>query len=128
MFEPEERIGIEATDYLIEQGFNVAESVYEGPDDIITDGEINFDDTHPQHDELMEQFVEHSVTVIAFRGWHPSAGWSSGEIRPISENFQRHPRAFEETSSCFQSQFESVDESGDCSHINIQTIHSGGGD
>ena len=38
MFEPEECIGIEATDYLIEQGFTAfAESVYEGPDDIITD-------------------------------------------------------------------------------------------
>ena len=43
MFEPEECIGIEATDYLIEQGFMAwAESEYEGPDDIITDGEINF--------------------------------------------------------------------------------------
>ena len=72
--EPEECIGIEATDYLIEQGSAFAESVYEGPDDIITDGEINFDDTHPQHDELMGQFVEHSVTVIVFIMMkHPSA-------------------------------------------------------
>ena len=90
MFEPEECIGIEATDYLIEQGFTAyAESVYEGPDDIITDGVINFDDTHPQHDELMEQFVEHSVTVIVFTRDEASIrfGWSSGEIRSISESF-----------------------------------------
>ena len=92
MFEPEECIGIEATDYLIEQGFTAfAESVYEGPDDIITDGEINFDDTHPQHDELMEQFVEDSVTVIVFTREEVSIsfGWSSGEIRSISENFPK---------------------------------------
>ena len=107
MFEPEECIGIEATDYLIEQGFTAfAESVYEGPDDIITDGVINFDDTHPQHDELMEQFVEHSVTVIVFtRMKYPSKLWMV--VRRDSFHFrefsQRHPRACEETSSCFQS-------------------------
>ena len=107
MFEPEECIGIEATDYLIEQGFTAfAESVYEGPDDIITDGEINFDDTHPQHDELMEQFVEHSVTVIVFTRNEASIRarmviWRDPfRFRKLS---QRHPRAFEGTSSCFQS-------------------------
>ena len=95
MFEPEECIGIEATDYLIEQGFTAfVESVYEGPDDIITDGEINFDDTHPQHDELMEQFVEHSVTVIVFHVMkHPSA------LDGHPERFVPFQRTFPKTSS-----------------------------
>jgi len=101
MFEPEECIGIEATDYLIEQRFTCfVESEYEGPDDIITDGKINFDDTHPQHDELMEQFVEHSVTVIVFTRNEASIsfGWSSEASFHFRELSQRHPRAFEETS------------------------------
>ena len=41
MFEPEECIGIEATDYLNDQGFIAwVESEYGGPDDIITDGKL----------------------------------------------------------------------------------------
>ena len=115
MFEPEECIGIEATDYLIEQGFTAfAESVYEGPDDNITDGEINFDDTHPKHDELMEQFVEHSVTVIVFTRDEASIrfGWSSGEIRSISENFPKEIlEHLKKLLHAFNLQFESVDES-----------------
>ena len=115
MFEPEDCIGIEATDYLIEQGFTCfAESVYEGPDDIITDGVINFDDTHPQHDELMEQFVEHSVTVIVFTRNEASInfGWSSGAIRSISENFPRDILGnVKKLLHAFDLQFESVDES-----------------
>ena len=115
MFEPEDCIGIEATDYLIEQGFTAfAESEYEGPDDIITDGEINFDDTHPQHDELMEQFVEHSVTVIVFTNDEASIsfGWSSGEIRSISENFPKNIlEHLKKLLHAFNLQFESVDES-----------------
>ena len=115
MFEPEECIGIEATDYLIEQGFKAfAESVYEGPDGIITDEVINFDDTHPQHDELMEQFVEHSVTVIVFTRNEASIsfGWSSGEIRSISENFQNDTlEHLKKLLHAFNLQFESVDES-----------------
>ena len=115
MFEPEECIGIEATDFLIEQGFTCfVESVYEGPDDIITDGEINFDDTHPQHDELMEQFVEHSVSVIVFTREEASIsfGWSSGEIRSISENFPKNIlEHLKKLLHAFNLQFESVDES-----------------
>ena len=113
MFEPEECIGIEATDYLIEQGLTAyAESVYEGPDDIITDGVINFDDTHPQHDELMEQFVEHSVTVIVFTRDDASIsfGWSTGEIRSISESFPNDTLVhLKELLHAFNLQFESVD-------------------
>ena len=115
MFEPEECIGIEATDYLIEQGFTAfAESEYEGSDDIITEGVINFDDTHPQHDELMEQFVEHSVTVIVFTNNEASIGfgWSSGEIRSISENFPNDTlEHLKKLLHAFNLQFESVDES-----------------
>jgi len=115
MFEPEECIGVETTDYLIEQGFTAfAESVYEGPDDIITDGEINFDDTHPRHDELMEQFVEHSVTVIVFTREEASIsfGWSTGEIRSISENFPKNIlKHLKKLLRAFNLQVESVDES-----------------
>ena len=115
MFEPEECIGIEATDYLIEQGFTAfAESVYEGPDDIITDGAISFDDTHPQFSELMEQFVEHSVTVIVFTHDEASINfeWSSGEIRSISENFPKNIlEHLKKLLDAFNLQFESVDES-----------------
>ena len=115
MFEPEECIGIEATDYLIEQGFACfAESVYEGPADIITDGNINFDDTHPQHDELMEEFVEHSVTVVVFTRDESSIsfGWSSGEIRSVSENFPKDIlKHLKKLLHAFNLQFESVDES-----------------
>ena len=115
MFEPEECIGIEATDYLMEQGFTAfAESVYEGPDDIITDGDINFDDTHPQFSELMEQFVEHSVTVIVFTRDEASInfGWSFGEIRSISENFPNDIlEHVKKLLHAFNLQFESVDES-----------------
>ena len=115
MFEPEECIGIEATDYLNDQGFIAwVESEYEGPHDIITDGEINFDDTHPQHNELMEQFVEDSVTVIVFTREEASIrfGWSSGEIRSISENFPKDTlEHLEKLLHAFNLQFESVDES-----------------
>ena len=115
MFEPEECIGIEATDYLIEQGFTCfVESEYEGPDDIITDGNIDFDDTHPQHDELMEQFVEHSVSVIVFTRDEASIsfGWSSGEIRSISRNFPKDVlKHLKKLLHDFNFQFESVDES-----------------
>ena len=115
MFEPEECIGKEATDYLIEQGFTAfVESVYEGPEDIITDGNINFDDTHPQHDELMEQFVEHSVTVLVFTRDESSIrfGWSTGEIRSISENFPTDIlEHLKKLHHAFNLQFESVDES-----------------
>ena len=115
MFEPEECIGIEATDYLIEQGFTAfAESKYEGPDDIITDGKINFDDTHPRHDELIEQFVENSVTVVVFTRDEISItfGWSSGEIRSISENFPKDIlEHLKKLLRAFNLQFESVDES-----------------
>ena len=115
MFEPEECVGIEATDYLIEQGFIAfVESVYEGPNDIISDGNINFDDTHPQHDELMEQLVEHSVTVIAFTREQDSIrfGWSSGEIHSISDNFPKEIlEHLKKLLHAFNLQFESVDES-----------------
>ena len=82
--------------------------------DIITDGNINFDDTHPQHDELMEQFVEHSVTVLVFTNVMNLLSGLDGQPErfvPFQRTFHEYPRAFEETSSCFQSQFESVDES-----------------
>ena len=115
MFEPEECIGIEATDYLIEQGFTAfAESMYEGPDDIINDGVTNFDDTHPQFSELMEQFVEHSVTVIVFTRDEASInfGWSSGEIRSISENFPKDIlEQLRKLLHAFNLQFKPVDES-----------------
>ena len=115
MLEPGECIGIEATDYLIEQGFIAwAESEYEGPDDIITDGEINFDDTHPQFSELMEQLAEHSVTVIVFTRDEESIrfGWSSGEIRSISENFPKDIlEHLNKLLDAYNLQFESVDES-----------------
>ena len=115
MFEPEECIGIKATDYLNHQGFIAwVESEYEGPDDIITDGKINFDDTHPRHDELMEQFVEHSVTVIVFTRDEASItfGLSSGEIRSISENFPKEIlKHLKKLLHAFNLQFESVDES-----------------
>ena len=115
MFEPEECIGIETTDYLIEQGFTAfVESVYEGPDDIITNGEINFDDTHPLHDELISQFVEHSATVIVFTRDEASItfGWSSGEIRSISENFPKDIlKHLKKLLDAFNLQFDSVDES-----------------
>ena len=115
MFEPEECIGIEATDYLIEQGFTAfVESVYEGPEDIITDGNINFDDTHPQHDELMEQFVEHSVTVLVFMRDESSIRfrWSTGKICSISENFPKDIlEHLKKLLHAFNPQFESVDES-----------------
>ena len=115
MFEPEECIGIEATDYLNHQGFIAwVESEYEGPDDIITDGKINFDDTHPRHNELMEQFVEHSVTFIVFTRKEAfiSFGWSSGEIRSISENFPNDIlEHVKKLLHAFNLQFESVDES-----------------
>ena len=115
MFEPEECIGIEATDYLIEQGFTAfVESVYEGPDDIITDGVINFDDTHPQFSELMEQFVEPVSYTIVFTRDEASIsfGWSSGEIRSISENFPNDIlEHVKKLLHAFNLQFESVDES-----------------
>ena len=115
MFEPEECIGIEATDYLNDLGFIAwVESEYEGPDDIITDGEINFDDTHPQFSELMEQFVEHSVTVIVFTRDEASItfGWSSGEIRSTSENFPNDIlKHLKKLLHAFNIQFEWVDES-----------------
>ncbi len=62
----------------------------------------------------MEQFVEHSVTVVFFTRDEISIsfGWSSGEIRSVSENFPNDIlEHLKKLLHAFNLQFESVDES-----------------
>ena len=62
----------------------------------------------------MERFVEDSVTVIVFTRKEASIsfGWSSGEIRSISENFPNDIlEHVKKLLHAFNLQFESVDES-----------------
>jgi hypothetical protein len=58
MFNPEDCIGIKATDYLLDLGFEV-EDYCEYVGDEIIDEAILADDSHPEHGEMFEEYSEH---------------------------------------------------------------------
>jgi len=57
MFNPEDCIGIKATDYLLDLGFEV-EDYCEYVGDEIIDEAILADDSHPEHGEMFEEYSE----------------------------------------------------------------------
>ena len=87
MFGPEDCIGIQATDYLLDLGF-IVEVFHEYVGDVVLDDKILANDGHPEHDEMLTKYVENLETRL---GWYSGdkeliISWSSGEILSHSNN------------------------------------------
>ena len=87
MFNPEDCIGIQATDYLLDLGF-IVEVLNEYVGDVVLDDKILANDGHPEHDEMLTEYVENLETRL---GWYSGdqeliISWSSGEIISHSKN------------------------------------------
>ena len=81
MFNPEDCIGIKATDYLLDLGFEV-EDYCEYVGDEIIDEAILADDGHPEHDAMCEEYSEN---LEVRNRWYREQeeiiiSWSKGEI------------------------------------------------
>jgi len=62
MYDSEDSIGVEATDYLLDLGFDCGPSIeYVG--DCIIDQKIMEDDSHPEHSEMLNEYIENSMNV-----------------------------------------------------------------
>ncbi len=88
MFSPEDCIGIEATDYLLDLGFDFSvDSEYVGNEEL--DLEVLQDDGHPQHPAALEELFENSEIQICctMDQHHLKISWSSAEILSVSDNF-----------------------------------------
>ena len=88
MFSPEDCIGIEATDYLLDLGFEFSvDSVYVGHEEL--DFEVLKDDGHPQHPAALEDLCENTELQICctMDQHHLKISWSSAEILSASDNF-----------------------------------------
>ena len=88
MFSPEDCIGIEATDYLLDLGFEFSvDSEYVGNEEL--DLEVLQDDGHPQHPaELEELFENTEMQICCTMDQHRLViSWSNSEIRSVSDNF-----------------------------------------
>ena len=88
MFPPEESIGIEATEYLLDLGFMCEPvSVYMGEKTL--DQDILDDDGHPEHSTMLEELCENSETCIHFylNEYHLEILWSNADIISVSDNF-----------------------------------------
>lgn len=88
MFSPEDCIGIEATDYLLDLGFEISvDSEYVGNEEL--DLEALQDDVHPQHPAALEELFENSETQICctMDQHRLVISWSNSEIRSVSDNF-----------------------------------------
>lgn len=85
---PEDSIGIDATDYLLDLGFDCA-STMEYIGDCIIDEKIIADDSHPEHSEMLREYIENSDDCIEwYSGKHViSIRWSSGKIISYSDDF-----------------------------------------
>lgn len=85
---PEDSIGIDATDYLLDLGFDCGPSIeYFG--DCIIDEKILADDSHPEHSEMLQEYIENSCDCIEwYSGKHViSISWSNAEIISYSDDF-----------------------------------------
>ena len=87
MFDPEDCIGIHATDYLLDLGF-IVEVLHEYVGDVVLDDKILQNDGHPEHDEMLTEYVENLETRL---GWYSGdqeliISWSSGEILSHSKS------------------------------------------
>ena len=87
MFNPEDCIGIQATDYLLDLGF-IVEVLNEYVGDVVLDDKILANDGHPEHDEMLTEYVGNLETRL---GWYSGdqeliISWSSGEILSHSNN------------------------------------------
>ena len=90
MFSPEDCIGIPATDYLLDLGFICEhEEIYTGGENL--DEEILSNDGHPNHSEMLEEYMENSQTCIRWYldQHHITFLWSSAEISSISDDFPK---------------------------------------
>ena len=88
MFSPEDCIGIEATDYLLDLGFEFSvDSVYVGYEEL--DLEVLKDDGHPQHPAALEDLCENTeLQICCTIDQHRLViSWSNSEIRSVSDNF-----------------------------------------
>lgn len=88
MFSPEDCIGVQATDYLLDLGFTVEDfSEYIG--DEIIDDSILQDDAHPGHSDMLTEYIENSETRLRWFSADEELiiSWSSGEIISHSKNF-----------------------------------------
>ena len=81
MFNPEDCIGIKATDYLLDLGFEVEDYCeYVGAE--IMDETILADDGHPEHSKMLEEYSENlEVRLRWYRKQEEIIiSWSGGEI------------------------------------------------
>ena len=81
MFNPEDCIGIKATDYLLDLGFEVEDYCeYVGAE--IMDEAILADDSHPEHSKMLEEYSENlEVRLRWYRKQEEIIiSWSGGEI------------------------------------------------
>ena len=81
MFNPEDCIGIKATDYLLDLGFEVEDYCeYVGAE--IMDEAILADDGHPEHSKMLEEYSENlEVRLRWYREQEEIIiSWSGGEI------------------------------------------------
>jgi hypothetical protein len=88
MFSPEDCIGIEATDYLMDLGFDFSvDSEYVG--DVELDLELLGDDANPEHSAALEELFENTEMHICctMDQHHLKISWSSAEILSVSDNF-----------------------------------------
>ena len=88
MFSPEDCIGIKATDYLLDLGFDISvKSEYVGDEDL--DPEILEDDGHPEHSAALEELFENSeMNIYCTMGQHRLVvSWHSAEILSASNDF-----------------------------------------
>lgn len=87
MFDPEDCIGIQATDYLLDLGF-IVEVFNEYVGDVILDDKILQNDGHPEHDEMFTEYVENLETRLRWFSGDEELiiSWSSGEILSHSKN------------------------------------------
>jgi hypothetical protein len=88
MYTSEDSIGVEATDYLLDLGFDCGPSIeYVG--DCIIDQKILEDDSHPEHSEMLNEYIENSHECMQwYSGKHVLAiRWSDAEIISYSDDF-----------------------------------------
>ena len=114
MFDAANCIGIEAADYLESLGYEyTVVSVYAGEKKM--DEEVVFDDRNPNHSELLEEYMEHSITCLEYTNYDGSEiliEWTEGTVRSHSESVK--PEVIERLKEFYDQmmlQFESVDES-----------------
>ena len=90
MFNPEDCIGIKATDYLLDLGFEV-EDYCEYVGEEIMDEAILADDGHPGHSEMLEEYSENlEVRLRYYRNKEEIIiSWSEGEIISYTTSISR---------------------------------------